>query len=81
MLTKIQLQERAKRKRNRLNMMGLRQPKGTQPHISPKGTPVFNPIPIRHPVTDMRGLVAGVNAFLAMMLLRRQRRAVTNLGR
>ena len=43
-LTKIQMQERAKRKRNR--MRGLPTPPGTHPReYRPSGTPIFKPMP------------------------------------
>lgn len=62
-LTKIQLQERDKRKRNRLNMMGLRQPPGTKPReYKPSGKPVFRPIPTRE--LDLSRLLGGLNLLL-----------------
>lgn len=45
MSLKIQIQERAKRKRNRLNQGGLRTPPGTHPGVHKvSGEPVFKPI-------------------------------------
>ena len=45
-LNKIQKQERAKRKQNRLNAMGLQQPPGTKPcEYKPPAEPVWKPMP------------------------------------
>lgn len=45
-LTKIQKQERAKRKRNMLKMRGLPTPPGTRPRkYTPVAEPGFKPIP------------------------------------
>ena len=52
---KIQIQERAKRKRNRINMMGMRQPKGTRPNrYIPVEKPVWHPMAFTMP--DFSGL-------------------------
>lgn len=44
-MTRIQNQEREKRNRNRLNMMGLRQPLGTKPpEYRPPAQPAWRPM-------------------------------------
>ncbi len=61
----IQIQERAKRKRNRLNMMGLRQPPGTKPReYKPSGKPVWKPMP-KTPTLGYGDILGRINLLLS----------------
>jgi hypothetical protein len=64
-LTKIQRQERAKRERNRLNMMGLRQPPGTPPQqYRPAERATWKPMPHTMPGWDFGSWLQGLNRLL-----------------
>ena len=71
--TKTQITERAKRKRNRLNMMGLRQPKGTRPRESRlPARPGY--IPTYIGASPPLVLLSGLQAFLMPWRQRNQKR-------
>lgn len=75
MLTKIQLQERAKRKRN--SCRGLCQAKGTQPYLAREPESFYKPFGLATPsLFSLSNLMSGL-AFLATMpfMLRSRRRA------
>ena len=48
-LSKIQLLERQNRKHRRKIMFGYPQGKGTRPHMSPDGKPIWKPIKLKVP--------------------------------
>ena len=62
-MTKIQRREHAKRERNRLNMMGLRQPLGTQPkEYQPSAQAVWRRPMIKIHGYDLGNLLARLKA-------------------
>lgn len=75
MRAKIQLQEKARRKRERIKMRGLPTPPGTQPRISSAGSqPVFKPMP-RPVFWSPMDFVMAVTGLLGLRRLCRWRRS------